>query len=86
MSAVSLSSRLLGRKIKKFGTFFVRNVFSGILGGGAITPFAGALPGYATLMLQCHERLCNDHFFLLKEILSFASNQSLKRAKRNSRI
>jgi len=40
MAAVNLPSRVLGRKIKKFGTFFVKKVkvFWGILEGEAVAP------------------------------------------------
>jgi len=44
MAILSLLSRVLGRKIKKFCAFFVKNLFLGILEGD-IAP--NAPPGYA---------------------------------------
>ena len=38
MATVSLPSRVLGRKMKKMGAFFVENVFWGILPGEELLP------------------------------------------------
>jgi len=55
MAAASILIRILGRKIKKFGTFFVKNVFCGILGRrgvGGLLPHLSLL--LATLMATKH--------------------------------
>jgi len=50
MTTVSLPSRVWAKKLHKFGTIFVKNVFWGIL-GEAVAPLS--LPGYAYVTWAC---------------------------------
>jgi len=54
MAAVSLPSKVLGRNVKKFYAFFVKNVFWGYIGGSysPLCPSAATHMDYALVVSQ----------------------------------